>query len=264
MDELTNNEIEEYLQDLPSSILNLIQDKTWSKRVDEISAKYSLSEEQDIVLKNLVLFVFIGAEEETELRNSIKSELLISDLLTDQIINDLDERVFQYAFNKISEENNLIEKQPEEHQIQRKDENGLDNLRTMAGDIKSFKEPGESSYTENKVESSLLPTKDNEYIPAKKDDVFIPENLPGIEVYDSSMKDEFVLPKDEFVQKPADVSNYTLSSQEPKIEIVSKPKSIMGEKLNYTVTNQTEKPSINSQLESPNKYNIDPYREPVE
>lgn len=103
MNELTNKEIQDYLKGLPDSVINAIVDKTWSKRTNEIALKYSLTEEQTNTLRNLVLFVIIGVESPKTLQKSIEVELGISNLLSEQLMKDIDNRVFQYIYNLISE-----------------------------------------------------------------------------------------------------------------------------------------------------------------
>ena len=107
MDNLTDNEIEKYLSGLSKPVLDLLQDKTWGKRVDEIALKYSLTEEQSTVLTNLVLFVLIGVESPETFSKSLETELGISELLAEQILADLDTRVFQYAADFIEQRKNV-------------------------------------------------------------------------------------------------------------------------------------------------------------
>lgn len=94
MNEITQKEMEEYLASLPQKTKDVVLDDFWQKRTKEIAVKYSLSEEQSTTLQNLVLFVIIGVENPGDLEESLKNELGVSELLAEQIGNDLDVRVF--------------------------------------------------------------------------------------------------------------------------------------------------------------------------
>jgi hypothetical protein len=87
----------EYTESAPKNIKNIVADNIWPKRVAEIATKYSLTEDQTIILQNLILSVIIEVEQKENLVASLETELGISELLTEQIMKDLDERVFQYA-----------------------------------------------------------------------------------------------------------------------------------------------------------------------
>jgi hypothetical protein len=192
MDEITNNEIEEYLSDLPTAVLNVAQDKTWPKRVAEIAVKYSLTEEQATVLQNLVMFVIIGVEQPENFAQSVETELGISKLLTEQIVKDIDTRVFQYVFDFISRPGAEIADSPEP----------------------SVAKVAETEIPE--VRPEILPlVEENEKTQIKSppeavDKNFVPENLPGVEI-----KEQKTFVGSDFAQKPVAPASATPQNPPP-------------------------------------------------
>ncbi len=90
-------------ENLPSQILNLSQIKqdmilagVWEERTVEIAKKYSINEIQTDFLVNDTMFVLLEIEDKENLLETIVSDLKISRLLAEQIVNDLDVRVFDY------------------------------------------------------------------------------------------------------------------------------------------------------------------------
>src|SRR3989344_2518608 len=91
------NSIPEYVKNLSRQVQDLVFDKAWSERTKEIARKYSLDPTQTDTLTNNVLFVLVGLDKPEDFLKLMTSELGISRLLADQIIEDLEMRIFDYA-----------------------------------------------------------------------------------------------------------------------------------------------------------------------
>jgi hypothetical protein len=87
----------EYIKNLPKSIQDVVFESEWEKRTIEIGKKYSLSDVQIDNLADDVLLVLIGTEKAEELQNNIMNDLEISNIISEQITNELGVRVFEYA-----------------------------------------------------------------------------------------------------------------------------------------------------------------------
>jgi hypothetical protein len=109
MDEETLKTMPDYVQKLPKKVQDFIFDGTWEERTKEIAIKYSLNEKQTDTFINKVLFVLIGMESPQTFGASLETELGISQILVEQILADLDTRVFQYAFDFISKQKEASE-----------------------------------------------------------------------------------------------------------------------------------------------------------
>ncbi len=79
-------------------------DKTWELRIMEISQKYSLTPDQTQALKDEVLYVIVGLTLEENFTGAVISALSISQLIAEELITELNTRVFQYAENVIESE----------------------------------------------------------------------------------------------------------------------------------------------------------------
>ena len=260
MNELTDKEIKDYLGNLPKGVLFAVQDKTWSKKVEEISTKYSLNDVQSTTLKNLVLFVIIGVEEGETFADSVEKELGISNLLAEQIIKDIDERVFQYIFNLISES-------PKENN--QKIENVDENLPEVRPEITPMVEKGEGVQIKTVPPVRLVETPQNEQKNSfwQTKEKTAPDNLPGTEMKEEEQK---IFIGSEFIQKPVAVVDYSTTpldqstkedaQQAPSSSETQKPQNIIDEKLN----SQVIKPANSNIQTPPTKYTADPYREPIE
>ncbi|MBA3733108.1 hypothetical protein H0W91_01895 [Patescibacteria group bacterium] len=101
MNKETQKEIPEYVKNLSKPVQDLIFDGAWEKRTEEISKKYSLNPTQTDTLINNVLFVLLGLDDPQNFTTLFTSELGISKLLAEQIIEDLEIRVFEYAVKSV-------------------------------------------------------------------------------------------------------------------------------------------------------------------
>ena len=253
MDSLTDNEIKEYLSGLPKPVLELLQDDVWSKRVDEIASKYSLNEEQTDTLKNLVLFVLIGAEDPDTFEESLEKEVGISSLIGKQMVDELDARVFKYAFDFIDKQGgfgqpvaapvaaksnfDVLEKQKEEVEIPPR-------ILPMV----ESKEQREKVMAENRYVGAA---------PAKTAPA--PANLPKAPAEPVGKIQEGTFIGADFVQKPISVPRFSAATPSAPVPEV-KPQNIIDQKLSSATSAAEKKPAV----EYPPRYGVDPYREPLE
>ncbi len=97
MDEKNN---ENYLAALPKNIQDFIYKGEWKKRILEVAQKYALDQTQTDNLSEIVTMVLVGLEKPENINSLIITDLGISKLLTEQIIEDLNARVFEYAIKQ--------------------------------------------------------------------------------------------------------------------------------------------------------------------
>jgi hypothetical protein len=101
MDEQTLKTMPEYFQKLPKHIRDFIFDGEWEGRTKEVAGKYSLNEKQSEDLADNVLMVLMGIDEPDVFYKSITSDLSVSNIIAEQIMDDLEKRVFEYALKEI-------------------------------------------------------------------------------------------------------------------------------------------------------------------
>ncbi len=99
---MDQNTTSDYIAKLPKPLQDFVFSGVWEERTLEIAKKYSLSDPQTETLINNVLFVLIGIDDANTFLTSITSELGISKLLIEQILEDLEMRVFEYASKSIN------------------------------------------------------------------------------------------------------------------------------------------------------------------
>jgi Ran GTPase-activating protein (RanGAP) involved in mRNA processing and transport len=104
-----NNDIIKYIEALPAEIQKIISDDIWEQRVIDIAQKYSLNETQKEDLINLVLLIIVGLNPTDELKDNIASDLSVSEIVSEQIIEDLNKRVFEYLSKEIDSTTNKEE-----------------------------------------------------------------------------------------------------------------------------------------------------------
>lgn len=89
-----------YLESLPDNIKNVISNPNIESRTKEISRKYSLNAEQGESLVDIVMLVLVGIDSPDTLIENIMSDLSVSEIVAEQIMNDLEGRVFEYALKE--------------------------------------------------------------------------------------------------------------------------------------------------------------------
>lgn len=104
---MNEENINNYIQKLPKQIQVFINSGLWEEKVSEISKKYSLSSDQIESLLDLVILVLTLVIEPPKLKDLIIEDLSVSDLLAEQIVVDLENRVFDYALKQIEKESEV-------------------------------------------------------------------------------------------------------------------------------------------------------------
>lgn len=100
--------IKEYLSKIPRVARDAILSDEWTNRITEISRKYSLNDDQTSNLNQESLLAAIGIEPEEDLRENLKNNMLISDLLAEQLSLDIEQRIFSWI-DKVYEAKNKPE-----------------------------------------------------------------------------------------------------------------------------------------------------------
>jgi hypothetical protein len=93
--------LQKELNELPKTTQDLLFGNVWEERTGEIAEKYSLNELQKDSLVNNVLFILISKAKKETLLETIVKDLGISQMLAEQIMEDLEMRVFEYALKTI-------------------------------------------------------------------------------------------------------------------------------------------------------------------
>lgn len=101
MNEEMLKQMPEYVQKLPKEIKDFVFDKTWHERTEEVAKKYALTPEQTEALLDATVLVLIGLEKPGDFLKNIIADLNISELLAEQIIEDLESRVFDLALKAV-------------------------------------------------------------------------------------------------------------------------------------------------------------------
>lgn len=229
MENITQQEISAYISGLPQTVKKIILENTWERRAQEIVSKYSLSEEQSVVLINLIFFVIIGVENPNTLEESIKNELRVSELLAEQIRKDLEVRVFDYIIKTIQNQDKKVESS------EKPKESDLPEIRP---EITPVIEP------EEKVRVRPIPVgfSDNTSKPAQK------PQTPGPEL----------------VQRPVSVPRYTAVPMEEEGNVSFTQKSTVQTEVPKPITPAEPAKTPEPIPEPVKKYAVDPYREPLE
>lgn len=96
MEEITQA-LKESLKDLPSHIREVIIHTPWQEKVDELALKYSLTEEQKSALFTEVLLVLTATTSEENLLENIKNEVGVSNILAEQLTEEIGDRIFSWV-----------------------------------------------------------------------------------------------------------------------------------------------------------------------
>ncbi len=244
------------------------------ERVIEIAVKYGLDKNQENALVTLALSVISNPEEKGLLQNNISQTLKISGLMAEQIVSDLEKRVFsqQVKLEKIPDKK-PTENKPVETKIPEVKPTNLPMVEKneVAHDVKKDSSEGSvASSKENTTEPDMSkrhfdieqtpPPVPKPVMPAPvyKPDIpepvqrpfSVPRIIPVVE--QSSLRDTVTMPKEEEMTKP----------QSPMTNEDAKPvQNMMNDKMTKVTTGMSEKPKPD---EPPKKYSADPYREPLE
>lgn len=235
-EELLKN-MPEYIRNLPKQVRDFVFDGVWEERTQEIAKKYSLSEKQTDDLINNVLYVLIGLLKPEDFLGTITVELSISGLLAEQIVEDLEVRVFEYALKTI---------QNQEKKGESIEKEGSDDLPEVRPEITPLVEPQE------KVRVRPVPVGFTDASPKP-----IPKpQMPGPEL----------------VQRPISVPRYTAVPMEEERNsnqglAASSKETPKPNEVTSSQPASAPQPSASSPQPVPEpvkKYAVDPYREPLE
>jgi hypothetical protein len=108
MDEITQ-EIKKYVDDLVPAAKTAVLSPEWRRRVGEIGQKYSLRPDQIESLEHEVFFVMVGIESDEDLPQNLEKEVGVSNIISGQIIDDVNTRVFQYIAKLVENGDKKIE-----------------------------------------------------------------------------------------------------------------------------------------------------------
>jgi hypothetical protein len=296
MDEQTQK-IEEYIKKLPKEVQDFIAGNEWENRVNEISKKYALDAKQSEALSNNTMLLLVGLSDPENLTKNIEEDLGISGLLSEQIFEDLEKRVFDYAL-KILEKKPEIKKQTSAPIVSKIPEIRPENLPAQ-----TTKPPVAQKPTENKISipkyapvstpvnspavSTYKPTGISEpapkpaspvsysipKIPPLPDHIVVQHNqndsVPQKQEVKTETKINYSPVTPETIQKPAFVPRLDLSSEKISVPIPTPPinspaSSIIDNKLN-AVTPSIKTDTAETPKENPivKQYTVDPYREPM-
>ncbi len=96
-----DKKINEYIKSLPAGSLKIISSSSWREKTTEIGQKYSLSLEQKQIFEAEVFMLIIGLTTGEDLQKSLTDQLAVSPLLASQLVDELDERIFEPLFEEL-------------------------------------------------------------------------------------------------------------------------------------------------------------------
>lgn len=243
----------------------------WKSKVGEIAKKYSLNQSQTDKLINIITGVLPESKKPESLIETIISDLGISRLLAEQLMSDLETRVFEYALKEVKSEKLKVESKPFVSK---------GTFDTKVPEVKPTNlpmvEPGEIAHSN--PPPRYIPT--STYKPTS---IFQDNNLPSQSapspvpssalVPGSSQQKSATSP--EVVQQPIPVPRFTAvpmekddasetSAPKPEENVFPLPsvpiQNMMDQKLKTVTVGIKEE----AKPKPPEKYTVDPYREPLE
>lgn len=279
-------DIIKYINNLPVNVQDVIYDSEWEQRITEITKKYSLNQEQTENLINLVLLVLVGIEKPETLMEKIILDLSISKLLAEQIINDLEKRVFDYALNMVENKTSkpsttkpttstVPEIRPENLPMV-EDENTVSIPKYFsrvapAPTPSPVQTPTKSIQKEVESEVEAFFGKPNQLTQKPKEESSTPSRIVFGKTDNTTTSSPAPISspttsnnQEEFVQKPGFIPKFGNTSFNDPLAPVPTPQtsqSIIDNKLSGTTSSQIEKPP---QTPPVHEYVVDPYREPLE
>lgn len=254
MDEQTQK-IEAHIKNLPKDVQDFLAGNEWENRVNEISKKYGLDQKQTEALSNNTMLLLVGLSDPEKLTTNIEEDLGISGLLSEQIFEDLEKRVFDYAIK-------ALEKDTSKSQTPQTITSKIPEIRpeNLPADVK-VEQPAR---IENKIE---VPR----YSPTEKPSLGISykptsQNV-NVGVNTSAPKIVYSPVNQEPVQKPAFVPRLDMSSEQTTApsNVPTPINNIIDTKLNNVTPGVKDTPQ-EQRTETPlvKQYTVDPYREPME
>ncbi len=297
MDEQTQK-IETHIKNLPKEVQDFIAGNEWENRVNEISKKYGLDAKQSEALSNNTMLLLVGLSDPENLTKNIEEDLGVSSLLSEQIFEDLEKRVFDYAVK-------TLDKKPEiKNQTSTPVISKIPEIRPENLPAQTIKSPVTIKPEENKVGipkyapastpvnspavSTYKPTGISETIPKPASPVSysipkippLPDHIIVQHTQNTAVPQKQEIKPEtsinyspvtpEPVQKPAFVPRLDLSSDKiavptpPQTPLGSPSSSIIDSKLN-SITSGVKTDTAETPKENPivKQYTVDPYREPM-
>jgi hypothetical protein len=267
----------EYVTKLPQAVQDFVYDGAWEERTTEIAKKYSLGPGQTDALANIVVLVLIGLEKPETFLDTIIADVGISRLLAEQIMEDIEKRVFEYALKEIENKNlskttfdvkfpqaknsNVPEIKPTILPMVEKGEVAHDNSQNNPI-IKPVSKPIPQQFTGPLILNPIGPVKSSIESEPVQRPVPVPRFIPPITESPSTHQGQPI----EGRSKNDEVRN-EMESKTPEIpKATPTPQNFMDAKLNSVVSGVSEKPAQTEkppQTPPPKTYAADPYREPL-
>ena len=107
MDEATQI-LKNQIDNLPTSLKKVLNDGSWSKKIEDISVKFGLDGWQIIAIKNKTLLVLIGLELYEDLQENIASEADIDPDKAGEIVIEISEKILEKI--EIPEKTNITDR----------------------------------------------------------------------------------------------------------------------------------------------------------
>ena len=264
-DKKIQNQTQEQMKKLPQNVQDFVLNGAWEERTGEIAQKYSLNPIQTDALANTVVLVLVGLELPDTFLDTIIADVGISRLLAEQIMNDLETRVFEYAISQIGSKSKtekakpvVTEAKPEDMQVKPatmeiKKEEVKNTMPEILPNNLPMVEKGEAVKV-NHVQKIVPP-------PA-------PQNIPKPQSQNSeTKKPEINIPPTtkpaEPVQRPIPVPRFTAAPIEEEKETVAKPVAppVVAPTQPQSVPQKPPETKPTEPIQK--KYVVDPYREPL-
>lgn len=233
-------------------------------KVIEISKKYNLSQSQTDKLLNILTPIIVAQKKPDGLMNTIVNNLSISRLLAEQIMNDLEKRIFE-SFGKGGQNRDRVISEPV---IQKQQPLEAERGRMTAPPPANLPmiEPGEvvQDNTQKPVSNNLVNTKpiqNRESSPLPEREA---QNENKIQFKTNTPPQPPPIKSVANAQTPFSVPRFNAvpvveRAPEPTPQPIS-PQNVMEQKLSGVSVNIPKKPE-----DKPvHKYTVDPYREPIE
>ncbi|MEQ1500089.1 MAG: hypothetical protein ABL917_01800 [Parcubacteria group bacterium] len=270
------NELSNLKIDLENNIFNIIEnikknqnsklDNNSKIKVGDIAKKYSLSEVQKEKLLEIINSNIEQTKNSSIFLNTIVSDLGISNLLAEQIIEDLDKRIFEYAINMTQEKKNnkIPEVRPQnlpavEKVIEKVVPTPQPTPQKVSTPVytPTYK-PVSTVKNEEVKPTSISPSPET---PTKKEEDWLADltEKPFIGKDFGGSKITYKTNSEEIVQKPTTVPRFSLDQVK---EAVVPKQNIAENKLNIPTSSTIQPPTPHQEI--PKKYSVDPYREPIE
>ena len=228
--------IDELYLEGDGKVVTVTMDKYIENRITEIAKKYELDEKQKASRINIISTLSISPNDRVNMLDEITTKLEISGLIAEQILEDLESRVFSYSLKS----------------------------------LEKLKPSQASPVTETKTKQNIttkIPGVRPDNLPIESN----PSNRPGVSSvpnYNYTPRPKVVV--DEPVQTPISVPRFKAVPLDEGESVgrdfiptlAPKPNAggIMDSKLN-SITKSVE--STPTQSPAPQKYTSDPYREPL-